>query len=304
MELLVFDSEAELQKIKFYHPSASLLIRLRIGDPNSVNERKEQKYGVDLGEGKDLLRLAKSLNLDVVGVCFHVGTNCTDPNLFVLALRDSQIMFNMGINLGFDMWLLDIGGGFPGTSDILKSENTLFNQMSKVISRGLLSFFPKDGNSKVIAEPGRFFVESAIGLVVRIVGKRLVKFDDDECYHYHINESIYGLLKVYKEKQFRPLPEPILSRDEHKKRRICKTVIWGRSCNNQDWINKNIMFPLMDLGEYIMYTHCGAYLPMDSCNQWDDVDEKPRIKYFIGDKTRKYLKKYPQFDEKLDESSP
>ncbi|XP_074599480.1 ornithine decarboxylase-like [Brevipalpus obovatus] len=297
VEYLVFDSESELQKIRYHHPSASLLIRLRIGDPNS-SERREQKYGVDVREGKELLQLAKTLNLEVIGVCFHVGTNCTDPNLFTSSLKDAQSMFNTGIDLGFDVWLLNIGGGFPGTSDILKSECAIFNSMAKMINKSLSNFFPKDGNSMVIAEPGRFFVESAVCIVVRIVGKRLVRSSDhEECVHYHINESIFGSLRVHKENQFRPLPEPILSRDDLKKRKICKTFIWGRTCGNQDSINRNIMFPLMDLGEYIMYTHCGAYLSPYFTHSYDNGEEKPRVKYFASDKTRKYLKKFDRFDE-------
>jgi len=47
---------------------------------------------------------------------FHVGTGCYDPTAFRKAVEDARKAFDVGLSYGFDMKLLDVGGGFPGTS--------------------------------------------------------------------------------------------------------------------------------------------------------------------------------------------
>lgn len=60
---------------------------------------------------------AKELNIDVIGVSFHVGSGCTDPETFVQAVSDARCVFDMGTEVGFSMYLLDIGGGSPVSED-------------------------------------------------------------------------------------------------------------------------------------------------------------------------------------------
>ncbi|ELK07730.1 Ornithine decarboxylase [Pteropus alecto] len=60
-----------------------------------------------------LLEQEKELNIDVIGVSFHVGSGCTDPDTFVHAISDIRCVFDMGAEVGFSMYLLDIGGGSP-----------------------------------------------------------------------------------------------------------------------------------------------------------------------------------------------
>ena len=48
---------------------------------------------------------------------FHVGTGCTDPQTFPQAIADARLVFSMAEELGYKMYVLDIGGGFPGTED-------------------------------------------------------------------------------------------------------------------------------------------------------------------------------------------
>jgi len=45
-----------------------------------------------------------------------VGSGCYDPTAFRKAVEDARKVFDVGLSYGFDMKLLDVGGGFPGTS--------------------------------------------------------------------------------------------------------------------------------------------------------------------------------------------
>ena len=51
----------------------------------------------------------------MVGVCSHVGSGCRDALRCALAPRDCKHLFKMAErDFGYEMTLLDIGGGFPG----------------------------------------------------------------------------------------------------------------------------------------------------------------------------------------------
>lgn len=46
-----------------------------------------------------------------------MGSGCQEAEAFEVAIEQARDVFNMGIEMGFDMNLLDIGGGFPGHAD-------------------------------------------------------------------------------------------------------------------------------------------------------------------------------------------
>ena len=89
---------------------------LRILPPSNFKVQCELgiKFGVNPAKAIHLLRAAKSLDLDVMGVSFHVGSGCQEPEAFVAAIQQARMVFDQGLDLGFNMTLLDIGGGFPG----------------------------------------------------------------------------------------------------------------------------------------------------------------------------------------------
>ena len=64
-----------------YHPSAKLIIRIQTDDSKS-RCKFNCKFGVRLDEVKDLLQQAKFMDLDIIGISFHVGSGCEDPNVF------------------------------------------------------------------------------------------------------------------------------------------------------------------------------------------------------------------------------
>ena len=77
VDLLVLDSTNEIYKIKLYHPAANLLIRIKIDDSKSLC-RFSSKFGCSLKQVEELCSLAKASKLNVVGISFHVGSNCRD----------------------------------------------------------------------------------------------------------------------------------------------------------------------------------------------------------------------------------
>ena len=75
------------------------------------------KFGASLSDVPRLLERALSLNVNVIGVSFHVGSGCRDPTAFPRAIESAKAVFKIAEKLGMHFYLLDIGGGFPGHAD-------------------------------------------------------------------------------------------------------------------------------------------------------------------------------------------
>lgn len=87
---------------------------------------------------------------------------------FVDAIKNARAIMNYGIKLGFQMNLLDIGGGFPGNA----GTEDYFSEIAAAVNRALDEHFPDDGQVRVIAEPGRYYVASAYALATNVIASR------------------------------------------------------------------------------------------------------------------------------------
>ncbi|XP_044038032.1 ornithine decarboxylase-like isoform X2 [Siniperca chuatsi] len=173
--MMTFDSEDELLKMSLCHAKAKLVLRIAVDDSKSLI-RLSSKFGARLVSVGKLLERAGELGLDVIGVSFHVGSKCTESLAFQQAIADARHVFDIANLLGFQMSLLDIGGGFSGREDF----QVKFEELSEVINGALDEFFPPDSGVQIIAEPGRYFVESAFTLAANVIAKRVVIDDMDE----------------------------------------------------------------------------------------------------------------------------
>lgn len=164
VELMTFDNLDELEKVNKHHPTAKMVLRILTDDSGSLC-RLGDKFGAPLAETRALLEKAKALNVQVVGVSFHVGSGCTNPDLYRDAISRANYAFAVAAELGFEFDFLDVGGGFG-------DEN--FERLSVGLVRGLDEFFPVGCGVRVIAEPGRYFVTQAFELATNIIARRKV----------------------------------------------------------------------------------------------------------------------------------
>ena len=92
----------------------SLVLRIRC-EAESAQCPLGAKFGCDpVTEAPKLLKAAKNMALNVVGISFHVGSGCRDYPIYYKAIGICKNLFEQAEDLGFNMSLLDIGGGFPG----------------------------------------------------------------------------------------------------------------------------------------------------------------------------------------------
>ena len=256
VDLMTFDSSHELYKIKLYHPSAKLIIRIQTDDSKS-RCKFNCKFGVSLDQVNDLLEQAKIMELDIVGVSFHVGSGCEDENVFETAISDCKKVYDMAKSKDFTFTIVDIGGGFPGDND------EKFVRMANIINNSIATHF-SDINIKFMAEPGRFFVTSAYTLVTSVINKKVLKNNEDNSKHiiYYLSESVYGSFNntVFDHARITILP----FNERNEKQYEC--TIYGPTCDSMDKIATNCKLPDLSIGEIIYVENMGAYTVAASSN--------------------------------------
>uniref|UniRef100_A0A6C0E601 ornithine decarboxylase n=1 Tax=viral metagenome TaxID=1070528 RepID=A0A6C0E601_9ZZZZ len=263
VDLLTFDSEAELHKIKIHHPKAKLVMRLKVDDSGSVCQFST-KFGCDPDEAKTLLNLINVLELNLVGVSFHIGSNCGKPGYYKKALENARKVFDMAkADFGFELNLLDIGGGFPGYDSQTQLE---FSQIASEIRESVDTIFG-DIKDKVtfIAEPGRFFCTTSHTLVCNIIGlkKKVNKKTGEKQYQYTINEGLYGSFSAIKFDYANPNIKPFSGRDQTD---LYPSIIFGPTCDSLDKLSENAMLPEMTIGDWCFVENFGAYTRASSTN--------------------------------------
>lgn len=164
VRLTTFDSISELTRISQHMPNAELMLRI-IPSPLSVSS---QKFGAHPKEWAQLLDFAKTLRLKMVGVNFHVGWGTGVTSMFIEAIRSARRVFDMGVDRGFEMRILDIGGGFPNAALDVEHRGPIFEDITKEMRNALDELFPPTSNFRIIAEPGQFFSGPAICLAVKV----------------------------------------------------------------------------------------------------------------------------------------
>ncbi|XP_006824567.1 ornithine decarboxylase-like, partial [Saccoglossus kowalevskii] len=170
--LMTFDDEYELHKITEVYPDAELVIRINTDDPSALASFGI-KFGCDVKHTRHLLQEAKQLSLNVVGVSFHVGSSCRDATAYATAIGLSRLVFNYAADIGFNLTLLDIGGGYPGDG---KKPITI-QSIAEKINQALSEHFPDGCGVTVISEPGLYFAWSTCTLCVNVIGKRVKEID-------------------------------------------------------------------------------------------------------------------------------
>ena len=160
--MMTFDNADELYKVARTHKGAKLVVRILTDDSKSLCALG-LKYGAPLHTVPGLLAKAKELELEVIGVSFHVGSGCKDPSAFADAVMRARMVFDMGKNAGYNFSFLDVGGGF---------EDPTFEATASVLSDAIKYHFPDRSGLRIIAEPGRFYVSNAFQLATHVIARR------------------------------------------------------------------------------------------------------------------------------------
>lgn len=264
VDLLVFDSETELYKIKINHPNAKLVLRIKVDDSAS-RCKFSSKFGYDIKDIEHIIGFVKTLGLNLVGISFHIGSNCSSNGFYTKAIADSRKVFDIALEkYNINLNLLDLGGGFPG----FDAETGLtFTDIATEIKTACEEYFGeaiKNNTISIIAEPGRFFCTKSHTLACNIIGIKKIKDQEDKIINYYtINEGVYGSFSAIVFDYAKPLIKPFNERYEET---LHKSVVFGPTCDSLDKITDDAMLPEMAIGDWIFVENFGAYTRASSTN--------------------------------------
>ncbi|KAI5285451.1 hypothetical protein KEM52_002436, partial [Ascosphaera acerosa] len=277
---MTFDNTDELYKIKHVCADAALIMRI-MTDDSAAACQLSVKFGAAMASVPALLKTAKDLGLAVVGVSFHVGSGAADPEAFVKAIQDAQAVIAQAAAIGHRLAIVDIGGGFCADS---------FNRFAGVVRSALDHYFAD--TVQVIAEPGRYFVATALTLAVNVIARRLPAAVEPPVawsqQHesagaaavptmLYINDGVYGNFSNIVFDHQKPVPQVLIaaadsgtSRHEHEQgrdpdggdvsARSYRYSIWGPTCDGIDLVCSDVALPArVSVGDWLYFANMGAY---------------------------------------------
>jgi ornithine decarboxylase len=250
VKLMTFDNADELAKIKNCYPDADLVVRILTDDSASAC-RLSTKYGASLEYAMELLDLAKSLELNVIGVSFHVGSGASDPNSFTQAVKDARYVFDQAAVFGFDLKLLDVGGGFVDAT---------FETFAHNLHEALEEYFPP--SVRIIGEPGRYYASNAFTLAANVIARREVQVcpDGGKGYMLYLNDGVYGNFSNIIFDHQLPLAQVLSGQNKTGQQKLTEYSIWGPTCDGIDIITDRILLPSeVGVGDWLFFENMGAY---------------------------------------------
>ncbi|KAL1746362.1 pyridoxal-dependent decarboxylase [Schizophyllum fasciatum] len=281
---MTFDNADELHKVARTHPAARLVLRILTDDSKALC-RLGLKFGAPLAAAPGLLATARSLGLNVVGVSFHVGSGCYDPDVYADAIARAAAAFAMGREVGYEFDLLDIGGGF---------EDATFEAAARVLRDAINMHFPDrhERGIRIIAEPGRFFVSTAFSIATNIIARRATdeenanagESEDEVKAMYYINDGVYGAFNciMFDHQVVQPY---VLSMGGSfhvpagAATQMCS--VWGPTCDSIDLVSKRATLPrALQVGDWLGFDNMGAYT-VCAASQFNGFDVS-RVIYTAG----------------------
>ncbi|KAF9432216.1 hypothetical protein BGZ76_011097 [Entomortierella beljakovae] len=267
VRMMTFDNAEELHKIKRFHPDAQLVLRILTDDSKSLC-KLGLKFGAPLDTTASLLATAQELELDVIGVSFHVGSGCFDANAFGEAVIRARRVFDQAKDYGFDFKFLDVGGGFPSAH---VTEGITFEKVASILGSTVDTLFGPE--IRVIAEPGRYYVGSAFTLATQVIARRTIKRDISEIFEtqsenpshmYYINDGMYGSFNCIMFDHQVCDPQVLLRDGEFAyKQQLMDSrsyaSVWGPTCDSIDCITPKTSLPLLGSGDWLYFENMGAY---------------------------------------------
>jgi len=177
-----FDTHEELAKILDATGEAkdlNLIVRLGVQAEGAAYSLAG-KFGVDAHQAPGLLLAARRATQDLMGVSFHVGSQCMRPTAFQAAMTQASRAL---VRAGVFADVVDVGGGFPSVYPGMVPPS-LDDYMAS-IDRGFSEMMVHE-TTELWCEPGRALVAEGSSILTKV---ELRKGDA-----LYLNDGSYGSL--------------------------------------------------------------------------------------------------------------
>ena len=227
-------------------PSLGLIVRLAV-PPGGALYDLSGKFGAMPGAAAELLRRARP-HAARLGISFHVGSQCLDPQAYSRALRlAAEVVARSGVAID----IVDVGGGFPVSYPDLVPP-PLADFVAAIAAGAALFAQPV----RLFAEPGRALAAGGGSLIVQVTHRR-----GDGLF---VNDGIYGSLSDagalgfrFPARRIRPgePPEAVAGAAQS-----ADFELFGPTCDSADRMRGPFRLPCdMREGDWIELGQLGAY---------------------------------------------
>ncbi len=242
-----FDTEDELAKILDATGNAkdlNLIVRLAV-DTEGASYPLAGKFGVGPVEAPALLLSARRATQDLMGVSFHVGSQCMRPTAYQAAMAQASRSL---VRAGVFADVVDVGGGFPSVYPGMVPPNLGFYM--DAIDRGFAEMMVHE-TTELWCEPGRALVAECSSVLTRVDLRK-----GDALY---LNDGSYGSLFDASHSKW-PFPVKLVRDGEQTDAALKPFRFYGPTCDSLDHMPGPFWLP-DDIGEgdYVEIGMMGAY---------------------------------------------
>jgi ornithine decarboxylase len=244
------DAEEELEKIAQNAPGAKVYIRV-IVDNSEADWPLSRKFGCAQDKAIDLLCRARDLGLLAHGLSFHVGSQTREARMWTGTLDQVAAIWHEARARGFDLRLLNIGGGFPAFyGDAIEHPTAYAGAVMRLIAERFGDV------PEIMAEPGRGLVAEAGAIAAEVM---LVSRKSDADLHRWVYLDI-GKFSGLAETIDEAIRYQFVTPRDGDPTGAC--ILAGPSCDSADVLyeKRPVQLPVtLRAGDRVTIRNCGAY---------------------------------------------
>jgi len=245
------DTHEELAKIvEATGGAADLNLIVRLGvQAEGATYSLSGKFGVDAHQAPGLLLAARRATQELMGVSFHVGSQCMRPTAFQAAMAQaSRALVRAGVLAD----VVDVGGGFPSVYPGMVPPQ-LADYIDS-IDRGFADMMVHE-TTELWCEPGRALVAEASSILTKV---ELRKGDA-----LYLNDGSYGSLFDAAHTKW-PFPVKLIRGEGEEAREVEGSLrpfrFYGPTCDSIDHMPGPFWLPEdVREGDYVEIGMLGAY---------------------------------------------
>ena len=248
VRVFALDSHEELAKIQDATGGAddlSLMVRLAV-ETSGAAYALNGKFGVEAAAAPELLLAARRATNDLMGVTFHVGSQCMRPSAYQAAMAQSSRAL---VRAGVFADVVDVGGGFPSVYPGMIPPD--LSEYVAAIDRGLSEMMVHE-TTELWCEPGRALVAEGSSLLTRV---ELRKGDG-----LYLNDGAFGSLFDAAHLKWRFPVRRIRPDGAPDEAPLRPFQLYGPTCDSADHMPGPFWLPEdMAEGDYVEVGMLGAY---------------------------------------------
>lgn len=208
----------------------------------------ENKFGINIENLDEFVSTALSLdNVDLCGVHFHIGSQITETEPFVLLCRKVREILDHMKELGAEITIVDMGGGLGIDYDNPDGNPVPDFETYFATFRDNLQL---DSGQELHFEPGRSIVGQCGSLITRVL---------------YVKEGTVKKFAIV-DAGMTELIRPALYQAHHKIENISSTSavddvydVVGPICESSDCFGTDERLPLVERGDFLALRSAGAY---------------------------------------------